>query len=263
MKKLLVFLCMTALVLATGGVASANTIASSTMWFEGTLTAQGDGGYIGILYMLDEDAEGIGDNISGYDIYAKNGATAWFGDDPVGDDPPVWTSVTISDHDGWTTWDPDTPDWFQYSLNLYKDGDEYKWAVRNHPGATADHPWYDDYWVGDEKLPKGVPMSGTMDWSSMFATETDTGVYLPGTGTPEIPGGAASKGTTAGAWDMDWSWGSELVPLEFAGFRVGMEDLGGGEYKVSMTPTPIPPAAILFASGLLGLFGIRRFRNRG
>jgi hypothetical protein len=32
---------------------------------------------------------------------------------------------------------------------------------------------------------------------------------------------------------------------------------------VAMCPVPIPPAALLLASGLLGLIGIRRFRNRG
>ena len=31
----------------------------------------------------------------------------------------------------------------------------------------------------------------------------------------------------------------------------------------TLTVVPIPPAAILLASGLLGLVGIRRFRNRG
>jgi len=36
-----------------------------------------------------------------------------------------------------------------------------------------------------------------------------------------------------------------------------------GEAGVEVEPVPIPPAAILLASGLLGLIGIRRFRSRG
>ena len=41
MKRLLVFLSMIILVLGTGGMVSANDIASSTMWFQGTLTPSG------------------------------------------------------------------------------------------------------------------------------------------------------------------------------------------------------------------------------
>jgi hypothetical protein len=84
-------------------------------------------------------------------------------------------------------------------------------------------------------------MSGVMDWGKMYAEETDIGAYLPGTGTAEIPGGAASKGGGAHCWDMDWSWGSEMVPLGFCGFDVEITDLGGGDYRVTMTPARIPP----------------------
>ena len=76
----------------------------------------------------------MGDGISGYDIYAKNGATAWFGDNPGSGS--VWTSQAITNHDAWPTWNPDTPDWYQYSLNLYQDSGIYKWSLRNHPGST-------------------------------------------------------------------------------------------------------------------------------
>ena len=123
------------------GTGWANDTASSTMVFEGALTDNGDGTYSGVVPMVDE-----GGLDSGYDLYAEEGATAWFGNDPGSG--PVWTSQGIgADHDAWPSYAPDTPDWYQYSLNLYMDGGVPKWAVRNHPGATADHPWSDEgYW---------------------------------------------------------------------------------------------------------------------
>ena len=45
------------------------------MWFQNTLTFDGTG-YAGILNMVVEADLSVGDSISGYDIYAKNGATA-------------------------------------------------------------------------------------------------------------------------------------------------------------------------------------------
>jgi hypothetical protein len=227
----LVFSLMAAAIMPAGPAMADNTIASSTMIFEGTLNNDGGGIYSGVLPMVDEAAAGLGDNEGGYDVYAENGATAQFGDDSGGG--PVWTPQLIAGHDAWPTWDPDTPDWYQYSLNLYVDGGEYKWAVRNHAGATEVDPWSTD----PATYPaRGVPMSGLMCWDSMYAEETDTGAYLTGMGTAEIPGGAAGQGGGAQAWDMDWSWGSEVVPLEYPGFDVVVADLGGGNYRVTLTP---------------------------
>ena len=211
-------------------VVTPSTIGSSTMYFQGALTDNGDGTYTGVLPMIDE---GVPD--AGYDVYAEEGATAWFGNDPGGG--PVWTPEVIADHDAWPSWNPDTPDWYQYSLNLYVDGSDQKWAVRNHPGATETNPWADEgFWGVGGKPPAGVPMSGLMYWTTLYAAETDAGAYLPATGIPEIPGGAAGQGGGAGAWDMDWSWGSEVVPLELPGFEVAITDLGGGVYDVTLTP---------------------------
>ncbi len=224
---LLIAMFVTSMFTAAVSVRAADptTIDSSTMEFEGALTLDDSGEYHGVIPMIVD---------GGYDIYAKEGASAWFGDDPGTGE--VWTSVTISDHDGWPTWDPDTPDWYQYSLELTQDG---RWAIRNHPGATAAHPWYEP---GYERPPKGVPMSGTMDWDSLYAKETDVGAYIAGTGTPEIPGGAESKGGGVACWDMDWSWGSEVVPLEYPGFDVTVEETEtSGTYHVTMTPSPHEP----------------------
>jgi len=238
------FVMLATLVFGTVPASADNTVSSSTMIFEGTLTDEGGGVYSGVLAMVDEDALNISDDESGYDVYARNGALARFGDDPGGG--PVWTSVAIgtdpnSDHDGWPTWDPDTPDWYQYSLNLYLDSGEYRWAVRNHPGATAANPWYDEaHWGAGGKIARGVPMSGAMNWTNDYACETDTGAYLPGTGVAEIPGGAAGQGGGPACWDMDWSWGSEVVPLEFPGFDVSVAAQGGGIYRVTLTPAEGP-----------------------
>ncbi|MFC1947578.1 hypothetical protein ACFLXY_06645 [Chloroflexota bacterium] len=204
--------------------ALANDVPSSTIVFESvsghTLTESG-GFYTGVIPCVVD---------GGYDIYAKEGASAWFGDDPGSG--PVWTAVTIASHDAWPEpeWDPDTPDWWQYSLYLYEEDGIQKWAIRNHAGATEELPWYES-----AIAPMGVPMSGTLDLDSMYALELDTGAYLPSTGSPDIPGGAASKGGGAGYWDMDWSWGSEAVPLQYPGFDVTIEE-DGDDYTVTFTP---------------------------
>ena len=254
------------LLLAVTGTAGANTVASSTMYFQETAVGDGwyltdnlDGTYSGVLPMVDEQTAGIGDGVRGYDVYARNGATAWFGNDPG--TGPVWTPQAIANHDAFypnPQWSPDTPDWYQYSLNLYVDGGQQKWALRNHSGNNADDdPWYDDG-DADTQNAHGVPMSGTMDWTNMIATETDVGAYLPATGTPEIPGGAAGKGGGAGYWDMDWSWGSEAVPLQYSTFDVKVESVGG-EYRVTMTPIPEP---VTMAGLILGIGCLARYVRR-
>ena len=105
-------------------------------------------------------------------------------------------------------------------------------------------------------------MSGIMDWTTGYASETDVGAYLSGTGTPEIPGGAASQGGGAQAWDMDWSWGSEFVPLEYPGFAVSIVPFYLSDtisnsftsspslFTVTLTPVPVHGAVLL---GMIGL----------
>jgi len=233
--------------------ANANTIASSTMYFQGTLTCSG-GVCSGIVPMLDEVAAGIGDGVGGYDVYADNGANAQFGNDPGSG--PLWTSQLIASNDAWPSWTPDTPDWYQYSLEFYTDGGVQKWRLQNHPGATAAIPWS----VGGNAA-AGVPMSGTMNWTTLYAAETDVGAYLSGTGTAEIPGGAAGQGGGAQAWDMDWSWGSEMVPLELPGFSVALTQVSGTTYDVVLTPIPEPTTALLLVAGLTGLAVAGRRRS--
>jgi hypothetical protein len=98
-----------------------------------------------------------------------------------------------------------------------------------------------------------------MDWGSMIATETDVGAYLPGTGTAEIPGGAASKGGGAGYWDMDWSWGSEAVPLQYGTFSVEFVSIGGDDYvKMTPVPEPVTMAGLVLGVGSLATYLRRR-----
>jgi hypothetical protein len=126
------------------GKAEANDTSTSTIVFESnggyTLTDNGDGTYSGVIPCK---VDGV------FDIYAKKGAVAYFDD----------TSYTISEHDAWPDWNPDTPDWYQYSLIFYEEGGVQKWALRNHAGAKAAEPWYSTGIVA-----MGVPMSGIMNW---------------------------------------------------------------------------------------------------
>ena len=235
------------LILAVTATAGANTVASSTMWFQGSLTEGPTGVYTGIVYMVDEATLGIGDGVAGYDVYAKNGAAARFSED-TDIDP-------ITNHDGWPTWTPDTPDWYQYSLKLTKTG----WAVRNHAGSTAEAP---------QTTPaRGVPMSGSMDWFSSIATETDVGAYISGMGTAKHAGWAGSNGGGAGAWDMDWSWGSEVVPLQYADFLVEItvtgqcllqKDCYYVDVKMTPVPEPVTMAGLMLGIGCLSRYVRRR-----
>jgi hypothetical protein len=208
------------LILVTAVPAAANSVASSTIVFQASssypLTYSG-GIYSGVIPCKVD---------GGYDIYAREGATAYFSEDD---------NVTIANHDAWPTWDPNTPDWYQYSLNLYEEDGVQKWAIRNHPSATEAHPWYDTTHWGAEKPACGVPMSGTMDWNAMYAMETNVGAYLEGTGSPLHDGWAEGNGGGAGYWDMDWSWGSEAVPLQYPGFDVEVTG-SSPNYTVTFTP---------------------------
>lgn len=213
--------------------ANPTTIESSTMHFNSI---------DGFTLEYDDDTKTYTGEIpmvegSVFDVYAQEGASAWFGNDPG--TGPVWTEEIIYDHDGWPTWNPDTPDWYQYSLMLWEEDGMQKWAVPNHSGTNAEVPWY----MRDPIVPaQGVPMSGTIIWkgdNTGYAYETDVGEYLPPIDPlthPEIPGGAATKGGGSACWDMDWSWGSEVVPLEYPGFDVLVT--GTGDFHVSLTPAP-------------------------
>jgi len=56
----------------------AHPIAAETMVFQGSLADGGGGVYTGTLWMIDENGTAYGDGISGFDVYAKNGAWATY-----------------------------------------------------------------------------------------------------------------------------------------------------------------------------------------
>ena len=210
-----------------------NTIDSGTMIFAGSLTDNGDGSLSGTIPMVNEDDEELGDGIAGFDVYAKNGATAmYYG---VGS----YVSGTIVYHDAYTTaggwgsfYDPDCADWYNYQLRLI-DGE---WYLEYNSNVGND---------GDTTGASAAPMSGAMDWDKLYAYETGAGAYYPGMGTAADPGYAldntytgVSDGTAS--WDMDWSWGSEYIPLEYLGYTVSVEEPSTGQYIVTLTPAPMP-----------------------
>ena len=211
------------LTLVPAAPAMANTIASSTMHFQGTtLTDQGGGVYTGTIamtagtyYVLGGPGEDIWTG-GGFDLYAKAGGIAYV--EGLGS----WR--IRGDHDAysqsgpWGSWyDPDCADWFQYSLEL-----------------TADH-WYLRYTSTGES-----PMSGTLTWNgngSGYAAETDPGtVKVDHGGTSTDP----SEYTAGSAQEWGWhcGWGEERIPLQFPGFHVVVTDLGGDTYEVTLMPGP-------------------------
>jgi len=211
--------------------AMANSVASSTMHFEGSLTDAGGGVYTGTIpatageyYVPGGPGEAIW-NQGGFDVYAKAGACAYvqgfYGTGAWNCAGPD-TAVVPSNHDAyaqggpWGAWyDPDVADWVYYALEL-----------------TADH-WYLRYTPTNES-----PMSGLMTWNgdgTGYAYETDLGTQLGG------HGGSAAHGGGPQAWDVDWGWGVEVVPLELPGFGVVVTPLGGGTYKVTLPPASAPP----------------------
>lgn len=210
----------------------ANSPASSTMHFEGTLTAQGGGVYTGTAAMTEGEyyvTSGPGESIStagGFDLYAKAGGEAyvqgyygtgsWNG--PGGND----TFLIGSDHDAypaehdggpWGAWyNPDCEDWGQYHLEL-----------------TADH-WYLRYTATGES-----PMSGTMTWNgdgTGYAAETDKGTDDT-TGDKTDP--TLYTAGSAQEWGWNCGWGQERIPLQLPGFYVKVTS-ASPDYHVTMTP---------------------------
>jgi len=198
-----------------------NTVLSSTMVFQGALTDNGDGTYTGTIPMIDEDGTTYGDGESGFDVYAMQGGCAYvqdyYGDDQSncnGQHDTYVVGYYGNPHDAytsggpWGTWyDPDCADWDKYEIEL-----------------TSDH-WYLRYSPTGES-----PMSGSMDWTELYAAETDLGTQNGG------HDGSAAHGGGPQAWDWDCGWGVEVIPLAFPGFNVEITNLGGGEYRVILTP---------------------------
>lgn len=219
---------------APAGAVNPTTIPSSTMIFEGPLTPDGDG-FTGVLPLIDEAAGPTGDGETGFDVYARNGALPYFTDDRGLVTPG--SGIIITDHDAYPTWDPDVPDWNYYALIL----DAGTWKLVYNENNPRDFD-----------VTGAVPMSGTMDWAGMYAAETDVGYcfgYDAATLEAAAPGLAAANGGGAAAWDMDWIWGTDVVPLAFPGFDVDIVDNGGGNYTVTMTPATgnNPPGPVVNA----------------
>jgi len=269
MKTLMTICAVAGLILATNAIAAIPV--SSTMHFSGALAAPGGGVYTGTIaatagtYYMPGGAGTVvdgskpsgyatpdgSDATGGFDVYAKQGATSYY---DGGGNPPgslvtrlnVDGGVIAADHDGYGSpgggwgafWSPNVPDWNNFQLTLTAG----TWALER------------------VQVSRGTPMSGAMNWGTMFASEDDTGSY---TGTVPADadcnsGFAATVGGGAQAWDMDWSWGSEAIPLEYAGFDVSITSLGGGNYDVSLTPAPEPAMLGLLLIGGLALLRRRR-----
>ena len=225
-RRVLILTAVSALLACCG--ASANTPESAWMVFEGPLTEAVGGVYTGTIPMTEGNyyvTGGPGASTytgGGFDVYAKQGGCAYvegyYGTGAwncAGLDTYNVGYYSTSPHDAypnpggpWGSWyNPDCADWDKYSLEL-----------------TADH-WYLRY------TPSGYsPMSGSMLWPAMYAAETDLGTQGGG------HGGSANHGGGRQAWDCDWGWGVEVIPLEWQGFDVEVTPLTRGDYRVILKP---------------------------
>jgi hypothetical protein len=212
------------------------TVASGTWWFQGSLTATSTG-YTGTIPAIDDSS--VGDGESGFDVYARNGAWATY--DKVGSGQDYETGI-VSGHDAYNTgggwgsfYNPDVADWYNYQLTL----NGMFWKVEYISSGIT----------------RAAPMSGRINWDRRSVSETGTGVYYSSTaGIAESPGYAAQFAadhgqSTSGAWDMDWSWGSEYIPLQ-GPFGITVRDQGGGQYLISIQPV-IPPTCSAYKERLL------------
>ena len=218
MKIKIALLALFMLAIIAGEV-SANTIDSSTMYFEGALTADGSGGYTGTIpavagtyyiaggpgtvwnsisgrYETPDGQEAVG----GFDVYAQDGGCAYvqcFYSTVAWNCNGFDTAVVPPSYDAyaaggpWGSWyAPDVADYQNYKLHLNGDG---TWSVRGFDYSDA--------------------YAGTINWNSKYATETGQN------------------------WNPTWSWGEEDIPLECQGFEVTVtQNPTRGTYNVKMAP---------------------------
>lgn len=221
MKSILT-LAIVVLMLA-GTSAYANTIASSTLTFQGELTVNVDGSYTGTI--------GATRN---FDVYAKVGSTV------VADgSSTLHGSAVGADHDAWPTWSPDTPDAYDetlgqhkhYALNLAGNAWEV-WYVSPAGSFTQGSYAGDDY----------DPLGGTVDWTSGVATET---------------GQNWEQQWSWGYENIQLQYPHFAVSVEL----INQINDTKGLYNVTLTPVPVPAAMLLGVLGL-GTAGLRLRKRR-
>jgi nitrous oxidase accessory protein len=241
MKKFGSFILFLLVFTMLSGVVFANTVDSSTMVFQGELTQNSDGSFSGTIaatqgtyYVVDGEGSSVSTS-GGFDVYARNDAWAtYYGSDS-------YLEGTILSNDAYTTeggwgsvYNPDVGDWYNYQLRF----DSGNWYLEYNANVGND---------GNFDGASASPMSGSVDWINYYASEIGTGVYYEGMGVPKNDSYASQFATdnglsTEGAWDMDWSWGSDYVPLEYPGFDMNIMPVDGEEntFIVTMVPAPLP-----------------------
>jgi len=235
-------LCLLLAVCLVGqhAVADPNSPASSTMVFQGTV--EWDPFFHAWSGTLNATAEnyyvpgGPGAGIStqgGFDIYAKDGGTAYVNGD-------TWV---IADHDAyrqggpWGTWyDPDVPDYQNYHLEIV--GSLWRvWGFEDRTGLYEGRP------VNE------TPLLGLLS-------------------SPYTPAESTNYAEEFGAnWNPIWTWGEENIPLEWGTFAMTTEVLSGEgtgphQVRITMSPVPAPSSFILCGIGIAFAAVGRRFRRK-
>ncbi len=128
--------------------------------------------------------------------------------------------------------------------------------------------------VGDEPETVGVIKPGDFshEWTLDVSGENDLIIRFEDADTPvsgylnitgmNVTGPGGASGLTFTEVDENWSFAGNVADGTYTIEVMGTSDGRiGALYAAEIAPVPLPPAALLFGSALVGLAGLRRRKN--